>query len=135
MLPTLTEPPTQTANPTLEPPPSPPEDPLTKIWYPPETAEAEIFPKVNELTFKYKGKKYGRFHLDNSNPIGFSARYKVMLEYANAFIADCYDDPDARPNSSRLSEDFHGRATNFYTESKRHDRPHNHQCSSGNTTA
>ena len=88
---------------------SPPQDMMEKIFYPPESAIPDLLPDTDEVRFIYKNKHYGRFKLigdAGGDPLAFKVSSKLILAHATPFLADCYDDPKTRPESSRTSDDL-----------------------------
>ena len=79
---------------------------LNKIFYPPEAAVPDMYPETSEIRFLYEGNTYGRFKLLEGDPIAFQVTNNIILNHAMPFIADCYDDPANRPDSSRTSDDL-----------------------------
>ena len=107
----------QLAQSILDPvlPPSPPENLLTKVHYPPDGALPEILPESNEILFSFKNRRYGRFKLVGTDPIAFRVVHSCLLPPSIPFLNECYDDPNKRPESSKTSEDLSA-ATNMFTE-------------------
>ena len=65
-----------------------------------------MYPETSEIRFLYKGNTYGRFKLLEGDPIAFQVTNNIILNHAMPFIADCYDDPTNKPESSRTSDDL-----------------------------
>ena len=98
----------------VEQPSSPEEDILDKVFYPPDGAIPDIDPHTQTVLFKYKGVHYGRFGIIDSVALSFRI-HDFLRERSTSFIADCYTNPEDRPNSSRASDDLHS-GTHIFTK-------------------